>query len=96
MRYQKPDVEVEIIKKQSNICQTNASKLIIFGTEIRKAFEAGELNSTISTRELVNSARIAYATGDNFKYGIKLGYLNRLSRVDFETVDQLAQRIFGN
>lgn len=93
--YMEEKLETAVIAGQAGISKADAKKLVSFGNKIREQFKGSKLSSTISPRELINAARIAVAKGSDWKEGLQLAFLNRLSRTDKEVCEQLVQRIFG-
>ncbi|KAA5604347.1 AAA domain-containing protein [Roseospira marina] len=93
--YMTADIEAAIVTSQASINIKDANKIVDFANQVREAFKGGRVSSTISPRELINAGRIGLARGSNWRAGLKLAFMNRLSRVDKETIDQFAQRVFG-
>jgi cobaltochelatase CobS len=93
--YMEPKVESMVIAGQANIDKKDADKLVEFANSIREAFKAARLGSTISPRELINAARFAVMKGGAWRAGLIAAWAARLSRVDKETADGFAQRVFG-
>lgn len=93
--YLEKSVEATIVAGQANINRADAEKLIDIATEIRKAFISGQIGATISPRELIGCAKLGLVRGSDWKAGFRIGYTNRLSRIDKVTVEQYAQRVFG-
>ena len=88
-------LEIAIIANQAQIDRKSAESFVDFAVEVRKAFGAGKISSTISSRELIAAGRLGLVRGSDWRSGIKLGFTNRLSRVDKIVVDEFAQRKFG-
>lgn len=95
VRYMDPKIEASVICGQAKIEKADAVKLVEFATEVREQFKASRISSTISPRELIAVATIAIARGSDWKSGLRLGFTNRLSRIDKETIEQYIQRVFG-
>jgi cobaltochelatase CobS len=93
--YMDPKIETAVIAGQGGIDKADAAKLVNFAKEVRDAFKAGRIGATVSPRELINAARLGLVRGSDWRGGLRLALINRLSRVDKEVVDQFAQRIFG-
>lgn len=93
--YMEPKVEIMVIAGQSGIDKKDAETLVKIATEVRNAFKASRIGTTISPRELIKIGELGLVRGSDWKTAIKLGFSNRLSRVDKEVVDQLVQRIYG-
>lgn len=86
--------EIGVVCNQSGIIKEDAEKLIEFAHAVRKSFDAGKMSSTVGPRELINAARVGLRRG-SWRTGLNLAYINRLGRVDRETANGVAQRIFG-
>lgn len=95
VQYMNPKTEAAVIAGQSGIDIADATKLVSFAKEVRDAFKGGKIGATVSPRELIGAAKLGLVRGGKWRSGLRQGYLNRLSRVDREVVDQYAQRIFG-
>ena len=95
VKYMDPKLEVAIVAGQSSCDRKDAERIVDFAQEVRKSFANGRLSSTISPRELIRIAQIGLVRGGNWRDGLRLGYINRLSTTDAETVNQFAQRLFG-
>lgn len=93
-KYMLPELEVAMIVKKARIEAKDARKIVDFGGRIRESYADGKLSAPISPRTLLRIASIGLAKG-NFKAGIELTFSNKLSRIDKEVADGLAQRIFG-
>lgn len=93
-KYMSPDLETAMIVKGENIQASDARKIVEFGTRIREAYIDGKLSAPISPRTLLRIARIGLAKG-NYRAGVELTFSNKLSRIDAEVANGLAQRIFG-
>ncbi|SER28897.1 cobaltochelatase CobS [Faunimonas pinastri] len=93
--YMEKKVEVAVIVGKTGIDKRDAEKIVDFAKEIRDAFRANRIGSTVSPRELIAAARLGLVRGSDWRGGLRLGYTNRLSRTDKEVVEQFAQRIFG-
>jgi cobaltochelatase CobS len=95
VKYMDAKTEIAVIINQSAASDRDtAEKLVAFATEVRKAFAGGSIGSTISPRALINAADMGCVMGD-LKRGLQVSFVNRLSRIDQETVSQFAQRVFG-
>lgn len=95
MDYMEESIEVMVVAGQANVAKKDAAKLVSFAKNIREAFKAGRMGSTISPRELINAAKNAAIRGGAWREGIAGAWGNRLSRTDREVADQFAQRVFG-
>jgi cobaltochelatase CobS len=94
MVYMNPQLESRILVNQSGITEEDAKKIVEFATRVRENYDGSKLSNTISPRTLINVAKLGQRRG-SYRMGITMSFTNKLSRVDREVVDQLAQRIFG-
>lgn len=94
MRYMKPELETIILVNQSGIDESDAKKIVDFANRVRESYDGNKISNTISPRTLINAAKLGLRRG-SFRTGVGLSFTNKLSRVDREVVDGLAQRIFG-
>lgn len=95
VHYTDPKIEAAIIAGQAKIRMDEANKLVKVATEIRKAFQGGQVSAVPSTRELITAASLGAILGGEWREGLRKAFMNRLSRTDRETVDQYCQRVFG-
>ena len=93
--YMDAKIEELVVAGQANIDKSAAAKLVQFANQVRDTYKAGKIGMPISPRELINAGRFAAMRGGAWKDGLKVAYTARLSRVDMEAVDALAQRVFG-
>ena len=93
--YMQPKVEMAVLMRQANIDKAAAQKFVDFAKDIRDAFKAGRLGSTVSPRELINAALIGRAKSGKWREGMEKALTNRYSRVDREVANQVLQRVFG-
>lgn len=95
MGYMEAKIEAEVVAGQAGIEKRDAEKLVSIAKEIRESFRGGRISATISPRELIAAARLGLVRGSDWKRGLQLGYINRLSRTDQEVINQYVQRVFG-
>lgn len=86
--------ESEILQRRVSLVKEDADRLVEFATLVRNAYDGSKISDTISPRALINAAKIGLCR-TSFVHGIQLAFSNKLSRVDKEVVDGLAQRVFG-
>lgn len=86
--------EVQIVASQSGIPKEFAEKIVDFANKAREAYAAQKLGLPPSPRSLIKAARLGAARGD-WKAGLKLAYINRLSRVDQQAANEVLSRIFA-
>ena len=86
--------EVEILVGQAEIPPEDATVLVNFAGEIREAYDSGKIGMTISPRALIYAGDLGIRRGD-YTVGLKLAFSNRLTTVDQEVADNIAQRLFG-
>jgi cobaltochelatase CobS len=92
--YMNPNFEVQILVNQARIAKGDAEKLVDFANRVRESYSGNKISSPISPRTLIAAAQIGLRKG-TYRAGIALSFANKLSKVDREVVDGLAQRIFG-
>ena len=90
--YMSRDLEVATIISQGRIDKTHAEQLRDFAELIREAFDGQKIGATIGPRELINSA-IVGALRLNFREGLRLAFVNRLSSVDAEIAEGFLTRV---
>jgi cobaltochelatase CobS len=95
VQYMDPKIEKGVVAGQSGIELDDAEKIVKFAKDVRNQFADGKLSATVSPRELINAAKLAVAFGGNCVEGLKLAFINRLSRVDKKVCEGFAERIFG-
>lgn len=94
MPWMKPDLEARVISRKARIPVNDAAKLVEFATAVRTEFDGAKMSNPISPRSLIYAARLGNARED-YKTGLQLAFINRLTAVDREAATQLAQRVFG-
>lgn len=94
VNYMEKDFEVNMIRSQSGINESDAKSMVEFATKVRQQYEDRKINSTIGPRELINAAKVGHAVG-SFSDGLKLAFSNRLPEADADVVESVAQRLFG-
>lgn len=92
--YMPKELEAKIVSGQAGIALADAEKLVKFASLVREAYDGGNLSNPISPRALINSAVIGLRRG-SWRLGITRAFTFKLNKVDRETVDALAQRIFA-
>jgi cobaltochelatase CobS len=93
--YMDPKIEAAVIAAQARIERTDAENLVKFAKEIREAFKRGTIGMTVSPRELIAAGKLAMLRGCDWRTGIRQAFTARLSRIDKETAEQFAQRIWA-
>lgn len=93
-RYMPANKEVEIIVNKAKVAKPDAEKLVDFAGRVREAYDKASISATVSPRALVNAGKLGLRRA-SFRIGLNLAFINRLSKVDREAVDGIAQRIFG-
>ncbi len=93
-KYMKKTAESQILQNQVGLNKEDADKLVEFATLVRDAYDGAKISDVISPRTLIYAARIGLMRA-SFRKGVTLAFTNKLSKVDREVVDGLAQRIFG-
>jgi cobaltochelatase CobS len=93
-KYMDRAAEETILKNHCKLVDADAKKMVEFATLIRQSYDAAKVSDTISPRALINASRIGVMRG-SFRQGLNLAFINKLSKIDREVADGLAQRIFG-
>lgn len=92
--YMKPELEAQVLVNQARIPNEDATRIVDFANRVRESYDGNKISSTISPRTLINAAKIGQRRG-SYRAGIGLSFTSKLSRVDREVCDGLAQRVFG-
>lgn len=97
VKYMKAALETQIVVNQALIAKEDAEKIVDWANRVRELFYSGKISSPVSPRTLIAAAKIGLRKGKRggYRAGIELAFSNKMSRVDKEAVDGLAQRIFG-
>jgi cobaltochelatase CobS len=93
--YLDPKIEKAILSAKSRVDAETASKFVDFADSVRKAFMGSKVSMTISPRELITAAKIGRIRGGDWKAGLEVGFMNRLTRADKQAIGEYAQRVFG-
>lgn len=93
-QYMKKTAESQILQNRVGLVKEDADKMVEFAGLIREAYDGAKISDVISPRTLIFAAKIGVKRG-SFRQGITLSFINKLSKVDREVCDGLAQRIFG-
>lgn len=93
-KYMKKTAESQILQNQVGLTKEDADKLVEFATLVRDAYDGAKISDVISPRTLIYAAKIGVMRA-SFRKGLTLSFINKLSKVDREVVDGLAQRVFG-
>lgn len=92
--YMEQKVEELVLQSKAKLHPKDAANLVKYATMIRDAVRRAEITAPISPRALIHAGQIGMMRGD-FRQGIQLAYVNRLSQIDREVAEQLAQRVYG-
>ena len=93
-KYLSQKEEILMLVKRGILIEEDATKVVEFGNLVREAFDKKEISATIGPRELINASKIGSRKSD-LKAGMSLAFTNRMTPVDKEKVDKIAQRVFG-
>jgi cobaltochelatase CobS len=93
-QYMAKKFESLILQKRCGLRADDADKLVDFAALVRESYDGAKISDVISPRTLIYAAKIGVKRG-SWRQGIQLSFINKLSKVDREVVDGLAQRIFG-
>jgi cobaltochelatase CobS len=94
VHYPARNVEVQLVAAQSGVPKNFAEKIVDFGHKAREAYAAQKLGLPPSPRALIKAAKLGAMRGD-WKAGLRLAYINRLSRVDQQAANEVLDRIFA-
>lgn len=92
VKYPEEDIEVGILMSQAGVSREHAKTMVRFGRMVREAFMSGKIGLPVSPRALINSCKMAQRRG-SWKKGLALSYVNRLSRIDQEAVNEIIARL---
>lgn len=93
-KYMEKKAESQILQNHCRLTPADAEKMVEFAGLIRQAYDGAKMSDTISPRALINASRIGVMRG-SFNQGLALSFINKLSKIDREVAQGLAQRIFG-
>ncbi|MFT4064382.1 AAA family ATPase [Paraburkholderia sp.] len=93
-KYMDKKFESLILQKRVGLHKDDADKLVDFASLVRESYDGAKISDVISPRTLIYAAQIGVKRG-SWRQGITLSFINKLSKIDREVVDGLAQRIFG-
>jgi cobaltochelatase CobS len=93
-KYMDKKAESQILQNHCKLTPGDADKMVEFATLVRQSYDGAKLSDTISPRTLIFASRIGVMRG-SFRQGLALSFINKLSKIDREVADGLAQRIFG-
>jgi cobaltochelatase CobS len=93
-KYMDKKAESQILQNHCKLVVADADKMVEFASLVRQAYDGAKISDTISPRTLINASRIGVMRG-SFRQGLNLSFINKLSKVDREVCDGLAQRIFA-
>jgi cobaltochelatase CobS len=89
-----PTIEKRILMTKCGLNSKDSDNLVKFAGLIRSEVDKNSISTPITPRSLLNAARLGIVKGD-FKTGLMLAYINRLTPVEQEVAKQLSQRIFA-
>lgn len=94
VNYMEQKVEELVLQSKAGLHPKDAANLVKYATMIRDAVRRSEITAPISPRALIHAGKLGMMRGD-FRQGLQLSYVNRLSQIDREVAEQLAQRVYG-
>ncbi|MEJ7805263.1 MAG: MoxR family ATPase [Telluria sp.] len=94
-QYMDKKSESLILQNHCKLTPADADKMIDFATQVRQAYDGAKISDTISPRTLIFASKIGVMRG-SFRHGLHKSFINKLSKLDREVADGLAQRIFGS
>lgn len=95
VKYMDEKQEALVLRSKANLSAKDAESFVKLANSVRESFRNGGLSMTLSPRELINAAKLSIIFGNDRKRGFKLAFVNRCSRVDQKTMDEMIQRIWG-
>jgi cobaltochelatase CobS len=93
VQYMDRKTEIQVVSAQAGIPKEFAEKIVDFAGKAREAYAAQKLGLPPSPRAMIKAARLGAMRGD-WKAGLRLSYINRLSRVDQQAANEVLARIF--
>lgn len=93
-QYMKKAAESQILQNRVGLVKEDADKMVDFASLVSEAYDGAKISDVVSPRTLIYAAKIGVKRG-SFRQGLTLSFINKLSKIDREVVDALAQRIFG-
>lgn len=93
-QYMKKAAESQILQNRVGLVKEDADKMVEFAGLVREAYDGAKISDVISPRTLIYAAKIGVKRG-SFRQGLTLSFVNKLSKIDREVVDGIAQRLFG-
>lgn len=93
VHYMDKKTEIQVVSSQGGIPREFAEKLVDFATRAREAYANQKLGLPPSPRSMIKAAKLGAMRGD-WKAGLSLAYINRLSRVDQVAAREVLNRIF--
>ena len=93
-QYMGKKAESQILQNRCRLTPADADKMIEFATLVRQAYDGSQMSDTISPRTLIYASEIGVMRG-SFRQGLALSFMSKLTRVDKEVAEGLAQRIFA-
>lgn len=92
--YMDAEMETKLLAGKAKAMEEDAALVVKFASEMRKAYEAGDINNTIGPREMLYACKVGILRGD-FKEGVKKSYISKLPESSVEFANQILQRVFG-
>lgn len=93
-QYMPKDAEMQILQNHCKLTVKDSEKMVDFAKLIRDAYDGAKMSDTISPRTLIYASRIGVMRG-SFRQGLELSFISKLSKVDREVAQGIAQRIFA-
>lgn len=94
VKYMPKEAEVAMLRNRCGISEKDALLVVKWATDVRSAFDKGDVSDTVSPRELINGVKLGLALMD-YREGMKLAFINKLPKISQEAVDKFSQRYFG-
>lgn len=91
--YQDAETETRIVKEIGGASEGFAQSLVKMAADIRDAYHKDEIDTILSTRDLVNIATLEAAMG--MKDALMLGVINRANKDDRKAIATMVKLYFG-
>ena len=94
VEYMPEQQELGVLIGKTGIDKLRAEKLVRYANMMRSSYDKRDVAIPMSPRALINATKLGLAR-DNWEYGIKHAYVNRLPPTSARVATETFQRIFG-
>ena len=91
--YPEPEDEALILKSYSDIAENDALNLCKMAKDIRACYFKDEIDTIVSTRDLINCAKMSENIG--MKQALELSVINRATKEDVKAISTVVRLYFG-